>query len=339
MARLYRARRPYRRFAPPPLEPPPGRRLLPADDREPAPEDLILPPDDRDRLLMDGDLLLGRLPTDDDLERDPELDADGGRAEGRLPADGDRVVGEAPVVGGLALGRRTVGPVGCARVEGLPALVPVDGGVTRGRDAPDPEAGERGTNDGRSPPVERVPPDVGAPKMVGRYRFGDSILRTPEFENGELDPVVRLGVVIWRRSITPLVPVVGARPARPLGGRAVLPRLSVARDVGLARFRATSGFKELSRASSGVTSVGDRTETDRKTLPISAEGSAAAGDLVVNGPLRVVATTLPAVGITRSPERARRDRLGLSNSVSGTTVQPRRSTSASRTRPLNSTAR
>ena len=67
-----------------------------------------------------------------------------------------------------------------------------------------------------------------------------------------------------------------------------LPRLTVANDDGLAIDLATSGDMVLSRASSRVTSVGDRVETDSKTRPISVDGSAAAGGLVVSGP--VIAT-------------------------------------------------
>lgn len=143
--------------------------------------------------------------------------------------------------------------------------------------------------------------------------------------------MVRLGVVARPRPVTPLPLVAGARVALSLGGSAALPRLNVASDVGLAIDRATSGFRELSRASSGVTSAGERVDTPRKTRLISLAGSATAGDLVVRGPLNVVAMTPGSVGITRSPDCASRDRLGLANSVSGTTVQPLRSISATRT--------
>jgi hypothetical protein len=159
----------------------------------------------------------------------------------------------------------------------------------------------------------------------------------PEEENGEVEPVDRLGIVVCRRLVSALLPF-ASELVLSVRGSALLPRLRVDSELGLAIDRARLGLRLLSRASRGVTSAGDRLETERKTRPISAEGSATDGDLVVRGPLMVVAVRLPSVGITRSPDCATRDRLGLAKSVSGTTVHPLRSTSANRTWPLISTA-
>lgn len=163
----------------PPLEPPLEGRLLLTDGLElTAPDERMLPPEDRGRLLIEGALERGRLEVDGDrtegrllAEGDRRaggrLVADGERVGGRLLADGDRVFGEAPVVGGLALGSRTVGPVELESVDGF-ETDPPDGGATSGREVLVRPLGVRGDKVGRSPPVDSVPPEVGAPKIVGR---------------------------------------------------------------------------------------------------------------------------------------------------------------------------
>jgi hypothetical protein len=108
--------------------------------------------------------------------------------------------------------------------------------------------------------------------------------------------------------------------------------------VGCASCRATAGSRLPSRANSGLTSAVERTSTPRKTRSISPRGLASDGDRVANGPVITTPVRSPAVGITRSPGLASRARFGLAKSPSGTTIQPRRSTSANRTRPERSTA-
>jgi len=78
--------------------------------------------------------------------------------------------------------------------------------------------------------------------------------------------------------------------------------------------RAVSGASELSRAISGVTSTLDRASTPRKTRSISEEGRARLGDLVASEPVITTPTSSPVEGISRSPDLARRARLGLAKS-------------------------
>jgi hypothetical protein len=103
--------------------------------------------------------------------------------------------------------------------------------------------------------------------------------------------------------------------------------------------RTASALNELSRAIKGLTSVVARDSTPRKTRSISVPGFAILGDLVVRGPLITTPIRSPTVGMTRSPDRARRERLGLVKSSCETTVHPLRSTDAIRTLPLMSMAR
>ena len=101
--------------------------------------------------------------------------------------------------------------------------------------------------------------------------------------------------------------------------------------------RAVSPLIELSRAMSGLMSVGDWVSALRKTLSISAPALAWEGDLVANGPLMTTPISSPE-GITRPPGLACRVRSGLAKLSWSTTVQPRVSTAPIRVLPLRSRA-
>jgi hypothetical protein len=239
-----------------------------------------------------------------------------------------------------ALGRRTVGAV----VETLPGLrvegeEPVDGTVNGRAGLARPDE-VRGDTSGRCP----LPGSFGVaaeavfplpPKSVGRYRLGWAIRDVPDAEKGEVEPVLRLGIEDDR--LLQPAPRVDSALLCESRGFWVGARLSDDSDVGLAIDRAVSGLMELSRASNGVTSTDVRSATLAKTRSISAAGLATAGDRVASAPL-ITTPVSRLEGMARSPETETRERLGLANSVSGTTVHPRRSISASWTRPLIATA-
>jgi hypothetical protein len=167
---------------------------------------------------------------------------------------------------------------------------------------------------------------------------------------GELPSADRVGMVEDWSTGVPLPPADGAVDRVHGSGKAALPaadrslaarsrgaaeerRLASARVLGSTICSAFSGRSDSFLAITGVTSRLARDSTSRKTRSSSDRGATRAGGAVRSGPDITTPVRSSRPFIACSPGRTSLGRCGLAKSLSDTTFQPRRSISATRTRP------